>query len=70
MAKDDAGWSEWCRLTSADFQRAADRTHGRRAAKLSELAAHYDAQASGSDAAFAGNKPLFRRPFSRMPKRQ
>jgi hypothetical protein len=73
MSKDDPGWAEWCRLISADFQRAANRTRGSRAANLSDLAGHYEAQADAqaSEAAFAGNKPLLLRALAgtrRAPK--
>jgi hypothetical protein len=47
---------------AADFRRAARRTRGPRAANLSDLAAHYDAQAAATDSPFAGNKPAARGP--------
>ena len=61
MALNDEGWSQWCRMVAADFQRAAKRTSGTRSNELSELAAHYEGQATGADMAFAGNKPAISR---------
>ena len=51
------GWAIWCREQAADYRRGADRTKGRRSDQLSELAAHYEAQADGPRDAFAGDKP-------------
>jgi hypothetical protein len=59
MAADLQGWTEWCRQVAADYRRGARRTKGQRSDHLSELAAHYDAQAGG-DRAFAGRKPRAR----------
>jgi hypothetical protein len=57
MADDLQGWTEWCRQVAADYRRGARRTKGQRSDHLSELAAHYDAQAGGAERAFSGNKP-------------
>jgi hypothetical protein len=54
------GWTIWCRETAANYRRGASLTTGRRSLTLSNLAAHYEAQASESGA-MAGNKPSVRR---------
>jgi hypothetical protein len=51
-------------VIAADFRSAAKRTSGTGSTNLSALAAHYDAQVTGSDAAFAGRKPVVRRVLS------
>jgi hypothetical protein len=43
---------------AADYRRGAGRTAGRRSNNLSDLAAHYEAQAEAPRDAFAGNKPV------------
>ena len=54
------GWIEWCRQRAADYRRSAASTGGRRSKNLSDLAAHYEAQAEAPPGAFAGNKPSSR----------
>jgi len=60
MAVDLMGWEIWCRERAADFRRGAGRTKGERSDHLSDLAAHYEAQAETPRDAFAGNKPRTR----------
>jgi len=67
MAKDDSGWSEWCRVMATDFQRAASRTRGARSANLRDLAAHYDTQAVATATVFTGNKRSNRRAAMAAP---
>lgn len=49
-----SGWARWCRDKADGFRRDASRTTGQRSLKVSDLAAHYEAQAEGN--AMAGNK--------------
>jgi hypothetical protein len=60
MENEQRGWFEWCRQVAADYRRGAASTGGRRSENLSDLAAHYEAQAGGPHAALAGNKPSAR----------
>jgi hypothetical protein len=60
MENEQRGWFEWCRQIAADYRRGAASTGGRRSENLSDLAAHYEAQAEGPHGAFAGNKPSAR----------
>jgi hypothetical protein len=69
MAIDLRGWSIWCRERAADYRRGAGRTAGRRSNNLSDLAAHYEAQAEAPRDAFAGNKPSARQGERRPPSK-
>jgi hypothetical protein len=60
----DQGWIDWCKQTAEDFRRAAAGTSGDRKRKLTDLAAHYDAQALGTNTDLAGKKPEPPKPFA------
>jgi hypothetical protein len=53
-----SGLARWCRDKADGFRRDASRTTGQRSLKVSDLAAHYEAQAEGN--AMAGNRPSIR----------